>query len=141
MSIILYGFNGSPAVRATLLAVEALGVEVEIKELNILKGEQHTSDFMQINPLHTVPTIQDGDFAIWDSHTINAYLVDKYSKDDTLYPKDLKKRAVVNQRLFFDCGVLFPRFGAIAGSILRHGAKTVRKDLADLLVDGMTKWF
>lgn len=141
MPIILHGFNGSPAVRATLLTVEALGIDVDMKEVNILKGEQHTTDFMQINPLHTVPTIQDGDFTIWDSHAVNAFLVDKYGKNDSLYPKDMERRAVVNQRLFFDCGVLFPRFGAITASILRHGAKTVRKDLADLLVDGMLTWF
>jgi len=35
------------------------------------------------------------------------YLVDKYAKDDSLYPKDLKRRALVNERLFFDCEVGF----------------------------------
>lgn len=38
------------------------------------------------------------------------YLVDQYAKDDSLYPKDSKKGAVVNQRLFFSAGTLFPRF-------------------------------
>lgn len=56
-----------------------------------------------------MPTLVDGDFAIWDSHTICAYLVDKYGKDDKLYPKDLELRARCNQRLFFDSGSLFVR--------------------------------
>jgi hypothetical protein len=43
------------------------------------------------------------------SHAINAYLVNKYAKDDSLYPKDPQKRAIVDQRLHFDSGVLFPR--------------------------------
>jgi len=43
------------------------------------------------------------------SHAISAYLVGKYGKDDALYPKDLQKRAIVDQRLHFDTGVLFPR--------------------------------
>nr|WCC58234.1 glutathione S-transferase [Pharsalia antennata] len=135
MVIKLYAIKGSPPARATLLTVGALGIEVDYQEVDILKGEQHSQDFLEINPLHTVPTIEDGDFAIWDSHAINSYLVDKYGKDDSLYPKDLQKRAVVNQRMYFDTGILFPRFGAIIVLIIRQGAKTVRKDLADSLVD------
>lgn len=78
----------------------------------------HQSFFLQLNPQHTVPTLKDGDFAIWDSHAISAYLVDKYGKDDSLYPKDLQKRAVVDQRLHFDSGVVFPRLSAIVVSKL-----------------------
>lgn len=47
------------------------------------------------------------------SRAIQQYLADKYSKSDSLYPKDPAKRAVVNQRLFFDMGTLYLRFGEI----------------------------
>jgi glutathione S-transferase len=73
----------------------------------------HDPNRFQINPFHTVPTLQDEDFTIWDSHAINAYLVDKHADDDSLYPKDLQKRAVVDQRLHFDSHVLSARLGAI----------------------------
>ena len=42
------------------------------------------------------------------SHAIVTYLVDKYANNDSLYPKDLKTRATVNQRLFFN-NVIFLR--------------------------------
>lgn len=65
----------------------------------------------QINPQHTIPTLVDGDFALWESRAICSYLVEKYGKDDKLYPKDAQKRALVNQRLYFDMGVFYQRFG------------------------------
>lgn len=60
-----------------------------------------------MNPQHTIPTLEDDGKKIWDSHAINAYLVGKYGKDDSLYPKDLAKRAIVDQRLHFDSGMIF----------------------------------
>lgn len=61
-----------------------------------------------MNPQHTVPTLDDNGKVICDSHAINAYLVGKYAKDDSLYPKDLYKRALVDEKVNFDLGVLFP---------------------------------
>lgn len=43
------------------------------------------------------------------SHAIMTYLVGKYSKSDALYPKDLNKRAMVDQRLYFNSSVLSVR--------------------------------
>lgn len=37
------------------------------------------------------------------------YLVSAYAKDDTLYPKDIRIRALIDQRLHFDLGTLSQR--------------------------------
>lgn len=47
------------------------------------------------------------------------YLIDKYSKDDALYPKDLKQRALVDARLDFDNGTLWPKVRGIYVSTLK----------------------
>lgn len=49
-------------------------------------------------------------YSLCYSRAILGYLVDKYAKDDSLYPKDALKRAVVNQRLHFDLGTLWQRY-------------------------------
>nr|CAD7418896.1 unnamed protein product [Timema poppensis] len=45
-----------------------------------------------------------------NSRAIMGYLVDQYGKSDSLYPKDPKKRALVDQRLYFDIGTIYQRY-------------------------------
>jgi hypothetical protein len=51
------------------------------------------------------------------SHAIASYLVRSYASDDSLYPQDPKQKAIVDQRLYFDAGILFPRLREICVSI------------------------
>ncbi|CAA9998077.1 unnamed protein product [Nesidiocoris tenuis] len=97
--------------RAVLLAARALDVGLELKKLDILGGEHMGEEYLKLNPQHTVPFLVDGDLHLSESAAIVMYLADSYGKDDTLYPQDLKKRSIINQRLFFSTGTLFPRFG------------------------------
>lgn len=46
-----------------------------------------------------------------------AYLVSKYGKNDQLYPKDFAARAVVDQRLHFETGVIFSLLRRIVVSL------------------------
>lgn len=60
-------------------------------------------------------------------------MIEKYAKDDSLYPKYLRKRSIINQRLFFNIGVLFPVIKNCTYEILFFGsAKTSEKNLQDI---------
>lgn len=39
-------------------------------------------------------------------------MASKYGKDDSLYPKDPRARAIVDQRMYFDLGTLYQKFHA-----------------------------
>ena len=47
---------------------------------------------------------------IFFSRAICTYLIEKYAKNDSLYPKDPKQRAIINQRLYFDMSSLYQSF-------------------------------
>lgn len=51
----------------------------------------------------------DDDLVIGESRAILSYLCEKYDKNDALYPRDPKNKAVINQRLYFDMGTLYQR--------------------------------
>ncbi|XP_028044212.1 glutathione S-transferase 1-1-like isoform X4 [Bombyx mandarina] len=111
MAIDLYFTAGSAPCRVVLLVAAALDLQLNLKPLNLWEGEQLQADFLKLNPQHTVPTIVDEGFPLWESRAISRYLVNKYGGDSSsLYPKDLMARALVDQRLDFDIGTLYPRF-------------------------------
>ncbi|KAH8407569.1 hypothetical protein KR222_007010 [Zaprionus bogoriensis] len=103
----LYGFDLSPPVRPVKLTLAALQLPYDYVVVNTLKKEQHSEEFLKKNPQHIIPMLEDDGACIWDSHAIIAYLVNKYGKDDSLYPKDPLKRAIVDQRLHFESSVVF----------------------------------
>ncbi|CAH1126818.1 unnamed protein product [Ceutorhynchus assimilis] len=110
MTIDFYYLPGSAPCRSVLLTAKALGLELNLKRTNLMAGEHMTPEFLAINPQHTIPTIDDNGFRLWESRAIITYLVNAHGKDDSLYPKDPKKRAIVDQRLYFDIGTLYQRF-------------------------------
>lgn len=104
----LFVMELSPPCRAVMLTAKALGIEIELVETNLFKAAQMQPEFLKLNPNHTVPTFLDNDgTSVGDSHAIMTYLVSKFGKNDALYPKDLKKRSAVDQRLHFDCGTVY----------------------------------
>jgi len=82
-------------------------------------------EFLKINPQHIVPTLVDGDMTIWESGAIVSYLCNAYAKNDSLYPTDPKKRAVVDQRLHFANGTIFTRLRNIVFPVLVLGQKEI----------------
>jgi glutathione S-transferase len=138
MAPTVYLIYPSPPCRAVLITAKAIGLNLAEKEIKLLEGENlqppylkvklpahpHPNIFLfcfQLNPQHTVPTLVDDDgFTLWDSHAIMVYLVSKYAKNDALYPKDLKKRALIDQRLHFDSGVVFAQLRRIVVSVFQN---------------------
>lgn len=106
----LYYFIGSMPSRACLMLAKRLGLEkdLDVKMINIPKGEQFSEEFAKVNPLKKIPVLVDGDLVVTESRAILAYLVNSRKPGDPLYPTDFRKRAIVDSRLYYDGTVFFP---------------------------------
>ncbi|CAL7932949.1 unnamed protein product [Xylocopa violacea] len=107
MPIDFYYFINSPPCRSVMLLAKAIGVHLNLKTVNPLKKDTQNPEFVKMNPQHVIPAVDDGGFILCESRPIMGYLVSKFAKNDSLYPKDPKKRGLVDQMLYFDIGTLY----------------------------------
>ncbi|CAD7015398.1 unnamed protein product [Ceratitis capitata] len=124
---VLYYSPRSPPCRAVLLTAAAIGVELDLRLTNLKEKEHLTPEFLKLNPQHTIPVLDDNGTVVTDSHVISAYLADKYSPDETLYPKDKLKRMEVDSRLYYDAGHLFPRVRLMVEPVIYFGADNIEQ--------------
>jgi glutathione S-transferase len=109
----LYSSPGSPNALRSRAVVHELGLDIEIVELDMGKGENRTPAFLALNPNGKVPTLVDGDVVIWESRAINAYLAGQHPEAG-LYPADLAARAVVDQWSYWQAIHLGPAMQRVA---------------------------
>jgi glutathione S-transferase len=80
------------------LLLAQLGVPCEIVEVDILKGETRTPEFLKINPNGRTPVLDDNDFILAESNAILAYL----AQGTKFLPDDRKKFGLIFQWMFFE---------------------------------------
>ncbi|KAH7958842.1 hypothetical protein HPB49_005692 [Dermacentor silvarum] len=127
MSIVLYQLNASPPCRAVRIVARLVGIVLELKDVNVLAKEQMEDSFLKLNPMHTIPTLQDDTFVLWESRAIMRYLVDMYAPDHSLYPKDVRKRALIDQFLDYDLGTFYRTIADYFYSYLLKGEPKCEK--------------
>ncbi|XP_058061030.1 glutathione S-transferase D7-like [Anopheles bellator] len=137
--LVLYHFPGSPPSRSALLVLRNLDLDVEVKIINLFAGEHMAEEYVAINPEHTVPTLVDETFVLWESKAIATYLTEQYKPGCYLYPNDPKTRALINHRLYFDSGTLFPALRQILASVLRSGITVVPQEMKETLHKALEK--
>lgn len=102
----------------------------------MFSGEHQTPEYKAINPTSTVPSLVDGDISVFESSAIAIYLVDKYAKEYSLYPKNLTERTKVNEHLFYVSSYLFPRIYQLFVPVYFRGATEFNKQIIEELHRG-----
>lgn len=93
----LYMHPVSNASRPVRLFIAENKIPCEEQVVDLMTGEHLKDPYATINPNKLVPTLEDGDFRLTESSAILKYLASKF--DLPSYPKDLKKRAKVDESM------------------------------------------
>lgn len=93
----LYYHPVSTVSRPVVLFAADNGIALDLQVIDLMQGEHMGEAYGTINPSRLVPVLEDGDFRLTESSAILKYLADK--ADSPAYPKDLKKRARVNEMM------------------------------------------
>uniref|UniRef100_A0A336LA08 glutathione transferase n=1 Tax=Culicoides sonorensis TaxID=179676 RepID=A0A336LA08_CULSO len=131
----LYYYYRSPPSRAVLLLIKYLEIEHEIIEVDLFKGQHMEDWFLEINPRHQVPVLDDNGFIITESKAILCYLANSRMPGSSLYSLTPKKRAIVDSRLYFDATTVFARVLATVKSVVFEDATEVSEKVKDDILD------
>ena len=94
----LYNVSYSGNSYKVRLLLAHLGMPCETIEVDILKGQSRTPEFLKINPNGRTPVLDDNGFVLAESNAILAYL----ARGTKYLPEDLKKFALTFQWMFFE---------------------------------------
>lgn len=81
MAITIYGDPGSGSRRRVTAAAAAMGIDLEVVDIDLFKGESHTPEFLELNPHGLSPVMVDGDVVLYEASAINLYLAEKAGSD------------------------------------------------------------
>jgi glutathione S-transferase len=106
----IYDFALSPNCRKVRAVVYELGLTPEFLPVHIFKGEQHRPEVTALNANERVPILVDGDFVLWESNAIAAYL----AHGTPLLPSSARERADVDRWSAWQLSHFGPAVGKVA---------------------------
>lgn len=112
----LYGSPNSVYANKVRYVLNALGLDYEFAQVNLLKGEHKSEEHIKRNPSGKVPVLEDGDLTIFESNAIIRYLGNVYGTK--YYPQDPKQRARIDQWIDFVTLYVGDGTGTLMGNIV-----------------------
>ena len=102
----IWGRNNSINVQKVLWCCDELEIPFERIDIGSQPGDVHSKTYRVLNPNALVPTIEDGEFVLWESNTIIRYLGSKYDSTD-LWPSNPITRASADRWMDWQLGTLW----------------------------------
>jgi glutathione S-transferase len=97
MQRIIWGRATSSNVMKVLWGLGELGLPFDRIDVGGAFGKTDTPEYRAMNPTGLVPTLQEGDFTLWESNAILRYLCSAHAPQSALWPQDPQARANVDR--------------------------------------------
>jgi glutathione S-transferase len=107
MAVTLYHHPYSRAANVIWM-LEEVGIDYELRFVDILKGEQKAPEILALNPMGKLPILTDGEVVVTESAAISLYLADRYSLGKLAPAPDDPARAAYLRWSLFAPSVIEP---------------------------------
>jgi glutathione S-transferase len=104
----IWGRANSVNVQKVLWCCRELAVPFTRIDAGMQFGRNGDPDYLAMNPNGRVPTLVDGDFALWESNSIMRYLALTHTSTSEIYPAEPKVRAGMERWLDWTLSTLQP---------------------------------
>ncbi|MBI5256778.1 MAG: glutathione S-transferase family protein [Burkholderiales bacterium] len=91
--VLFHGWRSSASRRVRLVLAEK-GLAYESRLVDMLRGDQHSPEYLAMNPNGVVPTLLHGDRVLYESSVVAEYLDELYP-EPPLMPADAYQRALL----------------------------------------------
>jgi len=136
----ILGRKDSSNVQKVVWCCGELGLPFDREDVGGKFGKNKEERYLAVNPNGLVPTLEDGDFVLWESNSILRYLVDKYGSG-RLVPDTADGRADANRWMDWQLTVLGPTLVPIFMGLVR--TPEGQRDLGAIersVAQGNKKW-
>ena len=105
----LYNTPISPNGKRVRICAAELGLALDEARIDFARGDARTPEYLALNPMGKVPTLVDGELALWESAAILYHLASR-GGPSALWPADARAQADVMRWLFFCSSHVDPYF-------------------------------
>jgi glutathione S-transferase len=140
-SRVVWGRNTSSNVMKVLWGLGELGLAFERIDVGGAFGKTDAPEYRAMNPTGLVPTLQEGDFILWESNAILRYLGEVHVSGSALWPADPRVRANIDRWMDAQQTVFNRPMSAVFWGLVRTpAAQRDLKAVAAAIADTARAW-
>lgn len=115
----ILGRSNSINVQKVMWLTDEIGLNVDRVDIGMQFGGNDTPQYLAKNPNGLIPTLEDGEVVIWESHSIIRYLAEKYG-GGAWWPDRIAARALASQWMDWYTSRLHAPMTVIFWNVVRH---------------------